>query len=169
MADEVDSGAVHPLGFDDFYRERRDRLYRALAMTLGNRNLAIEAVDEAMTRGLERWSDVATYENPAGWVYRVAYNWATSSLRKRRREVSTEPREQAFYDAPATDPALLSAVGRLSVERRAVVVMRYFLDWSTDQIAAALEVAPGTVKSRAHRALRQLEEDLAVSSAGSDQ
>ena len=46
-------------------------------------------------------------------------------------------------------------------KHRSVVVCRLFLDWSTEQTAAALDIAPGTVKSRLHRALRSLQPALA--------
>ncbi len=55
------------------------------------------------------------------------------------------------------DPALDAALGELDVEQRSVVVLRYLLDWSVAETAAALEIAPGTVKSRLSRALHQLE------------
>ncbi|HET8617959.1 MAG TPA: sigma-70 family RNA polymerase sigma factor [Acidimicrobiales bacterium] len=55
---------------------------------------------------------------------------------------------------------LAAALARLPVDQRSVVVLRYYLDWSLDQIAAGLGIAPGTVKSRLHRALRRLENSL---------
>ena len=93
---------------------------------------------------------------PAGWIYRVALNWATSSIRKRRRETIGDPTDQATIDEEVTDPRLVAAIADLSMEHRSVVIMRYFLDWSTDEMAEALDVAPGTVKSRLHRALAAL-------------
>jgi RNA polymerase sigma-70 factor (ECF subfamily) len=51
-------------------------------------------------------------------------------------------------------------VNRLSTSQRAVVVLRFHLDWSLEQIAAALGVPVGTVKSRLHRALSSLRETL---------
>lgn len=162
----TDTVETHHVGsgagpFEAFYSQHRDRLYRALTMALRDRSLAIEATDEAMTRAYERWTDVAGYANPAGWVYRVAFNWATSSLRKRRRETIAEPRDIPFNDTDVTDPKLIEALGSLSTDHRSVVVMRYFLDWSTEDMAQALDVAPGTVKSRLHRALSVLSDAIA--------
>lgn len=153
----VGAGTDH---FESFYSTHRDRLYRALTMALRDRSLAVEATDEAMTRAYERWQDVSGYANPAGWVYRVALNWATSSLRKRRRETISEPVDVPFSDGDVTDPLLVEAIAGLSVDHRSVIVMRYFLDWSTDDMAAALDIAPGTVKSRLHRALAVLAETV---------
>ena len=58
------------------------------------------------------------------------------------------------------DPAIAAAIARLPLDQRSVVVLRYYLDWSTEEVAEALGVAPGTVKSRLHRALRRLESSL---------
>jgi RNA polymerase sigma-70 factor (ECF subfamily) len=142
--------------FEAFYAAHRSRLYRALALALRDNSLAAEATDEAFTRAYERWSDVAGYANPAGWIYRVGMNWATSSIRKRRRETVGDPTDQATIDEDVTDPRLVAAIAGLSLEHRSVIIMRYFLDWSTDDMAEALDVAPGTVKSRLHRALAAL-------------
>src|SRR6187551_2806104 len=64
--------------FDAFYRAEVDRLYRALAVTLGDHHVAREAVDEAMVRACVRWRTVGGYDRPGGWVYRVGLNWARS-------------------------------------------------------------------------------------------
>jgi RNA polymerase sigma-70 factor (ECF subfamily) len=48
------------------------------------------------------------------------------------------------------------AIGCLSADHRDVVVGRYYLDWSEKQLAEALGVSSGTVKSRLHRALGRL-------------
>lgn len=151
-----DHAMPETLHFEAFYAAHRSRLYRALTLALRDSTLAAEATDEAFTRAYERWTDVAGYANPAGWVYRVALNWATSSIRKRRREAIGDPTDQATIDEEVTDPRLVAAIADLSMEHRAVVVMRYFLDWSTEEMAEALDVAPGTVKSRLHRALAAL-------------
>jgi RNA polymerase sigma-70 factor (ECF subfamily) len=58
------------------------------------------------------------------------------------------------------DPAVAAAVALLPLDQRAVVVLRFYLDWSTEEVATALGIAEGTVKSRLHRALRRLETSL---------
>jgi RNA polymerase sigma-70 factor (ECF subfamily) len=72
--------------FEAFYGAEVDRLYRALAVTLGDHHVGREAVDEAMARACARWRIVGGYDQPGGWVYRVALNWARSRWRKVRRE-----------------------------------------------------------------------------------
>lgn len=150
--------------FSDFYRATHPQVARALALTLGDLDLAVEATDEALTRACQRWKSVAHYANPEGWVYRVGLNWARSWSRRRRRETITDRLEnQPVAAAPVPDPAVAQALRRLDVKHRSVVVLRYYLDWSVADTAAALDIAPGTVKSRLHRALAQLEGQLMTS------
>lgn len=148
--------------FEEFYRAAWDRVYGPLAATLRDADLAAEAVDEAMVRCYVRWSAVAEMENREGWVYRVAYRYGVDRLRRRQTERRILPRLATPH--PHTDrwvePALGDALDRLSIEQRAVVVMVYAFDWSHDQIAAALGVRPGTVKSRLSRALQRLKEEI---------
>ena len=152
--------------FEEFYRQERDGLYRALALTIGDTDLAAEAVDEAMVRAYPRWPRLRGYEEPAAWVYRTAFNWAVSRLRRRRRLV-TVPQvedEEGRPDPPPADERLVQALAALPGKQRAVVVLRYHLDWSERQVAAALGVPPGTVKSRLHRGVTALREHLKVTS-----
>lgn len=146
--------------FDAFYASCWDDVYRPLAVTLRDPDLAAEAVEEAMTRAYRSWREVRDYENQPGWVYRVAFNWATSYLRKIRREVHGIAPIDAGVAAPPPDMDLYEALGRLDVKHRAVVVLRYLLDWTEADVAVALDIPKGTVKSRLHRALGKLREEL---------
>lgn len=147
---------ARPRSFEMFYRLERDRLVRALSLVLGNPVVAAEAVDEAMARAYARWRRVGTYGNPQGWVYRVALNWARSNARKSRRERLGAVAEQFRSDPEPHDPGLLHRIGKLPGHHRSVIVLRYYADWSIEQIAESLQVRPGTVKSRLNRALNEL-------------
>ena len=157
-----DDVVVVPASFEAFYLAHRDEIGRCLAVTVGDTALGFEAADEAMARAFERWADVADGPNPSGWVYRTGLNWARSWLRRRRRSRVKAPllaRADAV-DAPLVDTDLADALAGLSDDHRAVVVLRYFYDWSVDQTAEALEISPGTVKSRLSRALDDLNHRL---------
>lgn len=155
-AQEVSTGQLRQSRFEDFYRLHRDGLARALSLTLRDPHLGAEAADEAMARAYQRWGTVRYYDNPVGWTYRVGLHWARSWLRKRRREVPESTGEPAVWDANPFDPILARQIGSLSDHHRSVIVLRFFWDWPIERIAAALDVRPGTVKSRLHRALGEL-------------
>lgn len=143
--------------FAVFWSRERDRLYRVLAVSLVDDGLAAEAVDEAMARALQRWEQVRPCDDPAGWVLRVARNWATSWLRKwsRRPTVPTEDLDRPTSDR-LPDVDVDRALRDLSEKQRLVVVLRFYLDWPVERVAGVLGVAEGTVKSRTHRALKEL-------------
>jgi RNA polymerase sigma-70 factor (ECF subfamily) len=154
--------------YEAFYRAHSERVYRALALTLADPDLAREAADEAMARAYAHWRRVRELDNPGGWAYRVGLNWATSWRRKARRERSLPAHEPA-PELPPPGPAATDArqaLARLALPSRAVVVCRVLLDLSTAQTAAVLGVAEGTVKSRLARALSALRAELTGPGAG---
>lgn len=146
-------------GFDEFWRAERDRLYRVLAVGLGDAKLAAEAVDEAMARALQRWPKIRAYDDPAGWVFRVAHNWATSWRRKLslRPTVPVDRLDRAVEDS-VPDVDVGRVLDELPHEQRMMLALRFGLDWPIARIAGALDVPVGTVKSRLHRTLKALAE-----------
>jgi RNA polymerase sigma-70 factor (ECF subfamily) len=146
--------------FTAFYQRTRPDIVRALALTLGDPDLAGDAGDEAMTRAFQHWHTVANADNPAGWVYRVGLNWATSVLRRRRRGDQPLYHRDSVVHTAIVDPDIHLALAELDVKHRSVVVCRYLLGWSEADTAAALHLRPGTVKSRLHRATAQLKTRL---------
>lgn len=153
--------------FDDFYHHHRDPVARALALTLGDPTLGAEATDEAMVRAYQRWSEVSGYANPQGWVYRTGLNWGRSWLRRMARAAAKAPlvARSATVEPTSHDPGLDQALGALSADQRAVVVLRFFIGLDVTETAEALGVKPGTVKSRLHRALAVLADHPALAEA----
>jgi len=149
--------------FAAFYQQNIGSLARTLTAALGDPVVAQDAAQEAMARACERWEKIEGYDNPVGWCYRVAMNWATSRWRKRKREIVTD-------QLPMPDPVvapdfavqdrLLIALRSLSMDQRSVIVLRLVEDWSINETAEALGIAPGTVQSRYARALVRLREEL---------
>ncbi|MFD1370064.1 RNA polymerase sigma factor [Actinoplanes sichuanensis] len=147
-------------GFEAFYRANADRIYRALAVTLRRDDLAADAVAEAMSRAYARWPTVSRLDNPAGWVFRVALNWATSWWRKVRRERPPADDSAHPHLWPPEITVARDALAKLPEPQRAVITCRVLLDLSTADTAAALRISEGTVKSRLARGLAVLRHEL---------
>ena len=150
----------HAEAFTRFYTGAHAPVLAAVRVTLGDEQLARDAVDEAFVRAAERWGTVHELTNPRGWVYRVAVNWATSWRRKWSRR-PTRPVEE--LDRPHRDPLpdldLIDALAVLPLEQRQMLVLRHALGCSVRETASALGVAEGTVKSGVHRARERLRAD----------
>lgn len=158
-SDPIDAVAIR---FEDFYATHRDELARALGLALRDSALGAEAADEAFARACQRWGQVGAYANPQGWVFRVGLNWARSWLRRVQRERERRPllaRPHSTEDRER-DIDLERAMETLNDAHRAVIVARFYLDWSVAETAEALGVATGTVKSRLSRGLEHLREVL---------
>jgi RNA polymerase sigma factor (sigma-70 family) len=148
-----------PVRFDEFFRANHVRIGRAVVLTVGNGDLGREAADEAFVRALARWDEVSAYGNPQGWVFRVAVNWGRSQMRRKNRETGSILDEPAT-EPPVPEPELLDAIEDLPTKYRAVIVARFFLDWTVEATADALGLKETTVRTRQHRALRSLRRTL---------
>lgn len=133
---------------------------------------AEDVVQAALLRCYLSWSRVKRAEYPDAYVYRVLVNTINDS--RRRRWNSEFPTAEPGEDDASADPTdgwiirreIERALGRLAADQRTVVVLRYFLDLSEQQMAGVLRVRSGTVKSRLSRAVAALAEDPAVIELG---
>jgi RNA polymerase sigma-70 factor (ECF subfamily) len=151
--------------FERWYTGQHPRLITALTVIVGDGSLAAEVVDEAFARAYERWSRVGQMESPEGWTYRTAINTLRRRQRRRSLEHQLHLRRTASRSpvaAPADwSPEVWDAVRRLPPRERAAVALRYVGDLSTDDIAVAMGIAPGTVGATLHSARRRLAVALA--------
>lgn len=111
----------------------------------------------AAVRALDRFDSRRPF---SPWINRIVVNRAIDHARSRslRREVGAELADSAEAPAPAArvSDELMDALALLGPEQRAVVVLRYLLDWTPGEIARALSIPRGTVNSRLRRALDRL-------------
>lgn len=140
---------------------RRPRLLRTATFLTGDRGRAEDLVQEALTKVAQRWPRLRD-ANPDAYARQILVRDNISWWRRHRFEVVSE-----VTDPGRTPPGdagverrmlLLGALARLTERQRAVLVLRYFDDLSEAEIAHALGVSTGTVKSTAHLALRRLRE-----------
>jgi RNA polymerase sigma-70 factor (ECF subfamily) len=144
-------------GFEAWYRGSAPRLAASLAVVAGDADIGREAAAEACTRALERWSRVGAMSSPEAWAHTVGVNlirrrWRRAAL-ERRLASGAGPLTPA---PPSLDPELWVAVRGLPLRQRQAVALRYVLDLTQEQVAAAMGVAPGTAAATLTTARRQL-------------
>jgi RNA polymerase sigma-70 factor, ECF subfamily len=94
------------------------------------------------------------------WLHRIVVNRAIDWARARALRPESEPVDAAAPERPEHDAELLRQLDELSPEHRAVIVLRYLLDYTPGEIAELLELPRGTVNSRLRRGLDTLKERL---------
>lgn len=145
--------------FDNVVDEHAARLYRLAYLYLHDRPAAEDTVQEAF---LKFWREASRVENPGAWLSRVVRNRCLNELRRRGREQLTDPQDLATEDQPAWDGQaaeglqMTAALLRLPVVYREVLVWRYYLDFSGDDLAAHLGLTPSGLRTRLARARQAL-------------
>ncbi len=147
--------SLAPQRFEDFYRAQHEPMLRLAYLLTGSRPAAEDLVQDSFIRVQPRF---ASLDTPAAYLRRTVTNACYSWHRRRQREQlhAVEVREEA----PPEHDELWDALAKLAPRRRAALVMRYYLDLSEADIAAALGCRRGTVKSLTHRGLADLREVL---------
>jgi RNA polymerase sigma-70 factor, ECF subfamily len=141
----------------DLYAACYDRLVRVLTLVAGDRAEAEDVVQEAFVRLVPRWSKISTYDDPEAWVRAVAFRILSNRFRRARNAVvaarrSGELRRDQGSEISTDGVDIARALALLPLGQRQVVVMHHLLDLPVDEIAHALGVPVGTVKSRLSRA-----------------
>lgn len=130
---------------------------------------AEDLVQSALLKTYAKWRSI---HDPGAYTRRVMARLAIRAGRRRWRgevtvaEVPDMPAPDAVEAVDSVD-ALRRSLRQLPPDQRAVIVLRFYCDFSEAQIADVLACSPGTVKSRSHRAIRALRaatvlEDLEV-------
>lgn len=155
-----DDGAVDEL----FRRHWRPAWRRAFAVA-GRAAVADDVAQETLVRLLGRLDELDEPERFGAWVRRAVTRGAIDSLRRERRLLELDESLVAapeWVDRAGEAGDMQRRVAALDPDRRAVVVMRYWLEMTPGEIADGLDVPVGTVHSRLARAL----DDLRAAMAG---
>jgi len=160
------SGVAEAALMKALYDEHAAVLWRFALRLTGDTGQAEDVVQETLLRAWQHPEVIGDTERSArAWMFTVARNLIIDDKRSARsRHVvgstdDTKAPEQSTPDEvnAALDRLLIAdAVAQLSVEHRAVIERSYYRGWTTAQIAADLQIAEGTVKSRLHYAVRAL-------------
>jgi RNA polymerase sigma-70 factor, ECF subfamily len=157
-------------------RRYQDRLFNAVLRVVDQPEDAADVVQDAFLNAYQSLNSFKGDSEFFTWLYRIAFN-AAITLRRRRKAVlslegsrgeqGTEPADTSAFARPGTgleraeeDAQLLAALGRLSPEHRAVLVLKDLEEQKYEDIAAILGVTVGTVRSRLHRARMELRDLL---------
>ena len=142
-------------------------LVRLAGLLLQDRGASEEVVQDAFVQLHLRWRRLRDPERAAAWLRSAVLNGARSRLRHlevRRRHTARPatdlPSAEDAALAGAVHSRVLDAVGRLPPRQREAVVLRYYLDLSEAEMAAAMGISAGSVKTHLHRGIAALHTSL---------
>lgn len=137
----------------------KEQLYRTARLYLASDAIALDAVDEAVYKGLLSCKKLKQPEHFNSWLTRILINVCNDELRRRKREITVDELPETAVEQFDALP-LREAVERLPRDLRAVVVLRYFSGYTLAETAEILSVPQGTAATRQRRALALLRLDL---------
>jgi RNA polymerase sigma-70 factor (ECF subfamily) len=153
---------------DELFRAHYGPLVAGLALAAGSMDAAKDAVQDAFLQLHRHWRKVSTYEDPVAWLQRVATNRVANQRRDRGRadelaeRLSPALRATTDDDGRAAQLDLLAAVAALPRGQRLVVGLHHLTGLPIREVAAAMEISEGTVKSQLHDARAALRTTLEV-------
>jgi RNA polymerase sigma-70 factor (sigma-E family) len=157
------AGSVEPPGLVDLYHAHRLSMVRLAILLVDDMATAEDVVQDAFAALHQRWDTLRDVNAALGYLRLSVVNGARSVLRRRRTaRLYVVPREPDHHSAEsevmlaAEHAEVLAAVRRLPRRQQEVLVLRYWSDLSEAEIAEALGVSRGTVKSTASRGMAAL-------------
>lgn len=144
---------------DHFYRTHRADAVRWAVALVGDREVAEELAQDALVAVSGRLQGL---DNPTGYLRRTVVNraasWHRSNAREQRRIHRAAAGQPTSYTTETHE--MLGALATLPYKQRAAVALRFWNDWTDDQIAEALGCAPTSVRVLVHRGLATLKQEI---------
>ena len=160
------------LDFELWVTEKADALLRFAYVLTGDKSLAEDAVQDALTTACARWGRVSQADDPEAYVKRMVVNAHISWWRRfRRREAPVtgpgpeRPPAPDGVAARADSDAVWALCATLPDKQRAAVVLRFYEELSYAEIGLLLHCAEATAGSHVHRALAALKTTLSKEGA----
>ena len=139
---------------ESLFRAHHGRLVRALTVACGNEQIAADAVQVAFVKAHLKWRSIMSYDDPVGWIRRVAINNMRDEHRRESRKqrvvdrLGAEPEVQV--QAPQLDEVAVMLAG-LPRQQRLSLALFYVDGLSVAETAATLGISEGAVKFHLHQ------------------
>lgn len=158
----MDTTPDAPDGFEEAFDLLFRRAFLVARRVLGDRTTSEDVAAETLARAFAHWSRIGDQPWREGWVVRVATNLAIDVARKGSRvsdrpiEVDAVTAEDTATDVVALRVTLAVALRRLPKRQREAIALRYLAGLSEAEVAEALHVSVGSVKTHVHRGVQRL-------------
>jgi RNA polymerase sigma-70 factor (sigma-E family) len=147
--------------FHAYVSTRMDQWRRSAYLLCQDWHLADDLVSVAVTKLYRSWAKASRADNRDAYAQKVLTScWLTERGRgwRRREQFAADPPEQQWAppDQIGDRESLAALLRSLGPRQRAVLVLRFYLDYSVEETAAILQISAGTVKSQSARGLETL-------------
>lgn len=148
----------------EYIKENQERLYKIAYTYTRNQDLALDIVQEAVTKALENIHKLRQEEFVKTWFYRILINEALQTVKKNRKFIEYELLENKEYihdneDKIVENIDIYNRIEKLNDKLKTVIILRFFENLKIEEIAIITKTNTSTVKSRLYKGLNEIKRD----------
>lgn len=148
----------------EYIKENQNKLYKIAYTYTKNQDLALDIVQEAVTKALENIHKLKKEEFVKTWFYRILINEALQTVKKNKKiieyelvenETSTQNNEENIVE----NIDIYNRIEKLNDKLKTVIILRFFENLKIEEIAVITNTNTNTVKSRLYKGLNEIKKD----------
>ena len=148
----------------EYIKENQNKLYKIAYTYTKNQDLALDIVQEAITKALENIHKLKQEEFVKTWFYRILINEALQTVKKNKKIieyelVENETSTQNNEDNIVENIDIYNRIEKLNDKLKTVIILRFFENLKIEEIAIITKTNTSTVKSRLYKGLNEIKED----------
>ena len=148
----------------EYIKENQNKLYKIAYTYTKNQDLALDIVQEAVTKALENIHKLRQEEFVKTWFYRILINEALQTVKKNKKIieyelVENETSTQNNEDNIVENIDIYNRIEKLNDKLKTVIILRFFENLKIEEIAVITNTNTNTVKSRLYKGLNEIKKD----------
>lgn len=149
----------------EYIKENQKKLYKIAYTYTKNQDLALDIVQEAVTKALENIHKLKQEEFVKTWFYRILINEALKNIKKNKKIVEYELMENEHYlqsneEMIVENIDVYNNIQKLNDKLKTVIILRFFENLKIEEIALITKTNTSTVKSRLYKGLNEIKKDF---------
>lgn len=149
----------------EYIKENQEKLYRIAYTYTKNQEIALDVVQEAITKSLGNINKLRNEEYVKSWFYRILINEAIKASKNNRyfveyNFVENEIHSNSYENEVVEKLDIYKAVQKLNEKLKTVIILRFFEDLKIEEIAYITKTNLNTVKSRLYKGMEEIRKSI---------
>ena len=149
----------------EYIRENQDKLYRIAYTYTKNQEIALDVVQEAITKSLENINKLRNEEYVKTWFYRILINEAIKASKTNRYFVDYDTAEKelgsnSHENQLVENLDIYENIQKLNKKLKTVIILRFFENLKIEEIAYITKTNTNTVKSRLYKGIEEIRKNM---------
>lgn len=149
----------------DYIRENQSKLYKIAYTYTKDQELALDVVQEAITKALENINKLKNEEFVKTWFFRILINESLKSIKKNKNKLECELTENEIYlnnneEKIVENIDMYNNLQKLNNKLKTVIILRFFENLKIEEIAIITNTNISTVKSRLYKGLNEMKKEI---------